>query len=796
MAAVLEPGSGTPVGGAVSRDVPAADAAGFFSHHGVWAPGVKLFRQVGFRFKAAIISVCFLVPLALVGWAWFGAVNDDIDFSAKERVGVAYAREVMPLQTLLMRQRMLAAQQTVLGQTPSELAGVRADVDKRLQAIKQVQAASGDALGTAKALAALEQRIASLPASGPLAEVFAAHTAAVRAAIALVDQATDGSNLSLDPQLDTFYLMKGALLHVPSLLDEAGQLRGLGSAFAAGAAVDAKGADAMVRADFAVDLLAGQLAHAVAKVDEIHPGTRAALRLDDVEAALAALRRDAQAMNNAPAIAAAGDRAVEAIVALQQGMFERLDALLAERVAHLHRKGVAMGVVVALCVAVAGYLFYSFYLVMDGGLREVRRHLRAMTDGDLTTSPDPWGRDDAAQLMISLREMQDALRGIVRDVRGASDEIVHSSTEIAEGAMDLSARTEKTAANLEETAASMEEISGTVRNTADNAAQAAAIASENAGAATEGGEAMTRVVQTMDGIGDSARRIGEIIGVIDGIAFQTNILALNAAVEAARAGEAGRGFAVVASEVRALAQRSGAAAREIKALITASVEQAQSGAAVVGHAREAIERVVGNAQRVGSLIDEIATAAREQALGVQQVGQAAQELDQTTQANAALVEQTAAAAQALRDQAQALAQRVARFRLPDGDAGAAVAAVSATVTDFDFDKAIEAHRAWKVKLRSAIAQRERLDADAICRDDRCSLGQWLHGPGGARWGSRPAFVKLVEEHAEFHRAAGEVAATINRGAYEQAERLLGSGSRFAEASNRTVTAIVQAKRGL
>jgi len=793
MTAVLRAGTAAPANApSLPYETDANNA--FFAHHGLWAPGVKLFRQIGFRAKAAIVSVCFLLPLAIVGGLWFAAVNDDIGFSAKEREGVAYAREVMPLQTLLMRQRMLAARQAATGQAPAELAAVRSEIDQRLQALRRVQAESRDALGTAKALAALEQRIAALPASGPLTEVFAAHSAAVQAAVDLVLQATDGSNLTLDPELDTFYLMDGALMRIPRLLDEAGRLRGLGSALAAGAAVDGKAADSRVRTDFAVELLAGQLAHAVAKVETIHPGTRAALRLDEVESALAALRREAKAMSDAAAIVAAGDRAAEALVALQRGMFERLDTLLAERVSRMQHKGVAMGVVIALCLAVAAYLFYSFYLVMDGGLKETKRHLRAMTDGDLTTSPDPWGRDEAAQLMVALREMQDALRSIVRDVRGGSDEILHSSTEIAEGVMDLSARTEKTAANLEETAASMEEISGTVKSTADNAAQAAAIARENAEAATAGGEAMGRVVQTMDGIGDSARRIGEIIGVIDGIAFQTNILALNAAVEAARAGDAGRGFAVVAGEVRALAQRSGAAAREIKALITASVEQAQAGTAVVGQAREAIERVVGKAQRVGSLIDEIATAAREQALGVQQVGQAAQELDQATQANAALVEQTAAAAQSLRDQAQALSQRVARFRLPTGETAARTG--TATVTDFDFDKAVEAHRAWKVKLRSAIANREKLDVDTICRDDRCPLGQWLHGPGGARWGTRPAFVDLVNEHAEFHRAAGEVAATINRGAYDEAQRLLGSGSRFAEASTRTVAAIMRVKRGL
>ena len=451
------------------------------------------------------------------------------------------------------------------------------------------------------------------------------------------------------------------------------------------------------------------------------------------------------------------------------------------------------GGIVVVSLLVAGYLFMSFYFVMDGGLRETRRHLQAMTEGDLTTSPSPWGRDEAAELMVSLRAMQDALRRIVREVRHGSEEIVHTSSEIAAGALDLSARTEQTAANLQETAASMEEISGTVKSSAEHADTAARIAGENSRSATQAGEVMQRVVATMDEIGKSSSRIGEIIGTIDGIAFQTNILALNAAVEAARAGEAGRGFAVVAAEVRNLAQRSSAAAREIKTLINDSAEKTQGGVLVVQEAGQAIGTVVDNAHRIGQLIGEIAQAAKEEALGVQQVGDAAQELDRSTQQNAALVEQTAAAASALSESAQALAARVETFRLPAADM---TQAVSSSSQPFDFDQAIEAHRAWKVKLRTAIARQDQLDAQTICRDDACPLGRWLHGPGRARWGSRPTFVHLVEEHAGFHRAAGEVARAINARRYDEARRMIDSGSRFTEQSNATVRAIMAVRQDL
>ncbi len=338
--------------------------------------------------------------------------------------------------------------------------------------------------------------------------------------------------------------------------------------------------------------------------------------------------------------------------------------------AEAQRRLAWVAAVVLLSVGLAGYLFLSFYRVIEGGLKETRRHLRAMTEGDLTMSPTPWGRDEAAQLMMDLRSMQGALRRMVQRVRHSSDAIVHSSTEIASGALDLSARTEQAAANLEQSASAMEQISATVRQTADHTAEASTVARHNAEVAAEGGRTMQQVMETMEAIRQSSARIGEIIGTIDGIAFQTNILALNAAVEAARAGEQGRGFAVVAGEVRQLAQRSAEAAREIKALIGQSVAQVEAGSAVVRDAGGTIADIVQSSGRVDALLGDVATGAREQSGGIGQIGEAVQELDRMTQQNASLVEQTAAAAAAMQDQARTLAAEVARFRLPAGGATA------------------------------------------------------------------------------------------------------------------------------
>jgi methyl-accepting chemotaxis protein len=323
-----------------------------------------------------------------------------------------------------------------------------------------------------------------------------------------------------------------------------------------------------------------------------------------------------------------------------------------------------IGTVVLASLLMAGYLFLAFYRVMDGGLNETRRHLRAMTAGDLTTSPSPWGRDEAAQLMLELRQMQESLRRMVTSVRRSSQQIVHSSSEVATGAMNLSARTEQAAASLQQSAASMEQMSATTRTNADNAGEAARVAAGNESLATEGGRVMHDVVQTMHSIRQSSSKIAEIIGTIDGIAFQTNILALNAAVEAARAGEQGRGFAVVAAEVRSLAQRSAHAAHEIKGLIAGSVERVNAGATVVDDAGGKMAGIVAASRRVNGLLGEIANGTREQSLGIGQIGQAVGELDRMTQQNAALVEQTAAAASTMKQQAMALAEEVDRFQLP------------------------------------------------------------------------------------------------------------------------------------
>ncbi|MCK9687873.1 methyl-accepting chemotaxis protein [Scleromatobacter humisilvae] len=285
--------------------------------------------------------------------------------------------------------------------------------------------------------------------------------------------------------------------------------------------------------------------------------------------------------------------------------------------------------------------------------------------GDLSSRIVVRGEDETAQLLRALSRMNDSLAQIVGQVRASSESIATGSAQIATGNADLSQRTEEQASNLQQTAASMEQLSGTVRTSAETAGHASALAAGASAAAVKGGEVVGTVVDTMQDIAASSRKIADIIGVIDGIAFQTNILALNAAVEAARAGEQGRGFAVVASEVRSLASRSAEAARQIKSLIVASVEKVEAGARQVDIAGTSMADIVAQVKRVSSLITEISSGAGEQSIGIGQVGDAVAQLDQVTQQNAALVEESAAAAESLRTQAANLAEAVRVFKLAE-----------------------------------------------------------------------------------------------------------------------------------
>jgi methyl-accepting chemotaxis protein len=324
-------------------------------------------------------------------------------------------------------------------------------------------------------------------------------------------------------------------------------------------------------------------------------------------------------------------------------------------------------VLLALCVGFALFTSWSLSRGIAKGIDLASSAAERFGEGDLSQTLPQEGKDEIAHLLQALSRMQASLVGVVQRVRQGSESVSTASAEIAQGNQDLSSRTESQASALEETAASMEELSSTVKQNADNARQANQLAMSASTVAVQGGEVVAQVVDTMKGINEASRKISDIISVIDGIAFQTNILALNAAVEAARAGEQGRGFAVVATEVRALAGRSADAAKEIKVLISNSVERVEQGTVLVDKAGTTMTEVVSSIKRVTDLMGEISAASHEQSQGVSQVGEAVTQMDQVTQQNAALVEEMAAAASSLRSQAQELVSTVAVFKLGSND---------------------------------------------------------------------------------------------------------------------------------
>ena len=382
-------------------------------------------------------------------------------------------------------------------------------------------------------------------------------------------------------------------------------------------------------------------------------------------------RRGLEAYKTAGFSHTEGDRAVSGMDRAPSRLLDEASRQIAEDAKAIAAEARAQGeqavivsvvlVVLVCAVSVALLVWLTRSLVRP--IARAVAHTEEIARGNLAVEIEARGRDELADLLRSLETMRAALVDVVTRVRQSSDSVSTASAEIAQGNQDLSARTESQASALQQTAASMEELSSTVRQNADNARRADQLAQSASAVAVQGGDVVAGVVTTMQGISESSRKIADIINVIDGIAFQTNILALNAAVEAARAGEQGRGFAVVAGEVRTLASRSAEAAKEIKRLISVSVGRVEEGNTQVGQAGGTMEEVVSSIRRVSDIVGEISSASTEQSQGVSQIGEAVTQMDQATQQNAALVEQMAAAASSLRTQAQELVQAVSVFRL-------------------------------------------------------------------------------------------------------------------------------------
>ncbi|WP_027148784.1 methyl-accepting chemotaxis protein [Methylobacter tundripaludum] len=465
--------------------------------------------------------------------------------------------------------------------------------------------------------------------------------------------------------------------------------------------------------------------------------------------------------------------------------------------------------------------FNTLIETCDIGFKDILTVTNAMAQGDMTQVIDKHYPGTFGEVITGMNITGEHLKSLVSEIKEATENINTAAKEIASGNNDLSHRTEEQAASLEETAASMEELTSTVQANSENAKQANQLAKSAEEIADKGVAVVGKVVTTMDSINASSHKIVDIISVIDGIAFQTNILALNAAVEAARAGEQGRGFAVVASEVRNLAQRAATAAGEIKGLIADSVEKIEDGSKLVTQAGHTMKEIVSSIHHVTAIMSEISAASVEQSSGITQVNQAIAQMDDVTQQNAALVEQAAAAAESMEDQAQNLSATVAVFKTGADSLSPAINRVKQKAIpvkietykgkhttsvpenksihnvkeiSMDLDVALHKHAEWKVKFRTAISQNEKLDVVTISKDNCCDFGKWLHGNTQLHLGHLESFSECISKHAAFHVEAGKVAHAINDKRLQEANTMLNADSDFIAASGAVGVAIMRLKK--
>ena len=648
-------------------------------------PATALMARLRLGNKFLLADIQTLLLLVALGLAAARSLDQRVEAIESKRAAVALMADLVEWNKVLIESRRVA----ITG-TPGDPAALEAfkrqaeNVNRTLAAIdKHVEASTAhfdmrkETAGLKTGWSELQAKIAALPADAEFAQkAFAAHAPEYGRLYAFMRDLGNRSGLAQDPDADVFYLGYPLANNTPSTAGIAVRIAAYATLNVSRGEVSTKDKVFYEVTDARLNDTFGSVETLLAQSMQANPKVQAALasRFDALKSSskdlLSFVRKNFTGVDRITVtqqdVLAASAPTIDAAWALVEGNRSVLDQLLAERGSAAAAKRNLLVTALLLGVAVSAYLYVGIYLSMAGSLRQASLAAQAIAAGELGTVQPARSRDEFADLVGDLRRADAALARVIAGVKQSSESIATASSEIATGTQDLSARTEQTASSLQQTASSMEQLTGTLAHSSTSAEQARALSESAAGVAQRGGAVVAEVVQTMGAINDSSRRIADIIGTIDGIAFQTNILALNAAVEAARAGEQGRGFAVVASEVRSLAQRSAAAAREIKGLIGSSVEKVDAGARLVGSAGSTMNEIVESVRRVNEVIGEISTAAGEQSQGIGEVNTAVGQLDQMTQQNAALVEQSAAAAESLREQARRLAEVVGSFRIREG----------------------------------------------------------------------------------------------------------------------------------
>jgi methyl-accepting chemotaxis protein len=646
--------------------------SGFGPFKGLMAPGVRVMRTLSMPVKATLVMSAFLVPLLMLAWFYWTNAGSQIEFAEQERRGVEWLGAWTPALAAAHDHRSLTVR-AAAGDgraAPGAEAAAGAwkaaldrlgDVDQRLGGALATRTRMGDLRRTMQAALVVDTKNGT-----------AAHDEAIAALLAAGAAVGDSSNLVLDPDLDAFYLMQTSVMEGPGLVDAMARARDAGLVLA-GAAADAAAAPLRALAAAASVARVGAdrqktgLGRATASNADLVEPLGATARLALVGAALDAV--DAMATHGTPPEAdtwwATASEGLQASYALNAASMKLLDGLLVARIDRLSTDRLQKLGFSFACVILASYLLLAMYIVLQGGLRSLSDRIVRLAAGDFSARPYPWGQDQVASALNSLRESLQSTSGAMHEVYERATQVSGSAQEISSGNAELSTRTEHSAASIEQVANTMEEVARQVGENVDALGEADTAMTQLLAAVRDSEGTVGGLVGRMTALHAQSRQIVEIVGLIDGIAFQTNILALNAAVEAARAGDQGRGFAVVAAEVRTLAQRSAEAAREIKGIVTRSTAEIEAGSQLASQAGERVAGTVGTAGSVADIMHRVLDGSRDQRVRVGEVHAVLNTLSSDTQSNAALVEQVAAATASLDGSGRELHALVARFKLGD-----------------------------------------------------------------------------------------------------------------------------------
>ncbi len=649
-------------------------------HFGIWRAGVLLARQIRLPVKLGIISATVVIPLLVASFILAQRHTAEVELTRAELEGVAVMRPLMRVIALVQKHR---GQSNIL---LSGNAAVKPELEKTRSELTQ---AATEALASTKATKAFDQSAKFLPLSarvnslatdtqGATADAsFKTHTELVRDLRHIVFDSGETAGLLYEPDPVANLLKDMVMSRNLMWIEQLGQLRGAGAGLLARAAADPIADTGMnIRVAQLTDMLAeqGLILEVLRRKGESGMGDDAAVEATRrfVAQVTAVFSAAPGAARDPAAFFAEGTRAIDSVLAAHERMTERLDAQLQRRSNELQQQRIVRATVAVIAFLALGYMLIAFYKSISIDLRRLSYAMTELAAGNLRVAGTVRSRDEIGDLAKILGRMIHNMSAMVAAVGSDSALVAHAGRELSSGNRDLADRTEQQAANLEQTAASVSDLATTVGQNADVAVEVDRQALQVRDIAESGAKAMSMSIQSVEAIQQSAHRMNEIIGVIDGLAFQTNILALNAAVEAARAGESGRGFAVVASEVRSLAKRSAENAREIRILIQTSSTQVESSVSQIRAAGDGMAKIVSGIRNVSASISQISAASAEQSTGIREISSAVEQLDEITQSNAQMVERAVVQSEGLELRAHSLSDAIGNFKLLQGVASEAM----------------------------------------------------------------------------------------------------------------------------